>query len=60
MATEAQRAASARHNARLQAFCVRLRKDADADVISWLKAQDNVAEAVRRLVRREIEGGAGR
>lgn len=52
--SDAQRAASERYNAQTRAFHVRLRKDLDAGVISWLEGQENVTGAIRDLVRREV------
>lgn len=39
-------------------FSFRLRPDADADVIAWIRAQPSLTEAIRTMVRREIASGS--
>ena len=35
-------------------FCLRLRKDKDADVIAWLALQGSANEKIKTLIRQDI------
>lgn len=48
-------AAQKRYREKLQSVTLRLRKDRDADLIAWLDRQPNKQEALRVLIREQIE-----
>ena len=56
MVSEAGKRAMRRYARKTVQFIVRLRKDADADVIARLESAPNKTEYIRRLVRRDIYG----
>jgi len=43
-----------KYDAKCMFWNMRLKKDADADVIEWLKSQDNAAAKVKALIRMAI------
>lgn len=57
MVSEAGKRAMRRYARKTVQFIVRLRKDADADVIARLESVPNKTEYVRRLVRKDIYRG---
>lgn len=57
MATEAQKRAKARYDKTTRQLVMRLRTDADADVISKLESVGNKTEYIRMLVRKDIKHG---
>lgn len=54
MVTEAQKRAKARYDAKTTQIVLRLRNEADADVIERLKSVPEKTGYVRRLVRDDI------
>lgn len=55
MATDAQKRAKARYDKTTQQLVMRLRVDADADVISKLESVGNKTAYIRKLIRRDIK-----
>lgn len=55
MATEAQRRAKQRYDAKTVQYVFRLRMDGDSDVIDRLKSVSNKTDYLRRLVRQDID-----
>lgn len=58
MATEAQRRAKQRYDAKTVQYVFRLRMDGDSDVIDKLKSVPNKTEYLRMLVREDVARGA--
>lgn len=54
MVTEAQKRAKARYDAKTTQIVLRLRNEADADVIERLKSVPEKTEFIRELIRRDI------
>lgn len=54
MATPAQKKASKKYEDKCRMFCLRLRKDKDADVIAWLGLQNSANERIKTLIRQDI------
>jgi hypothetical protein len=54
MATESQRRAKAKYDAKTVQYVFRLRLEGDADVIQRLRSVQNKTEYLRRLVRADI------
>lgn len=54
MATDAEKRAKARYDKTTRQLVMRLRVDADADVISKLESVCNKTEYIRELIRRDI------
>lgn len=54
LATPAQKRASKRYEDKCRMFCLRLRKDKDADVIAWLALQGSANEKIKTLIRQDI------
>lgn len=54
MATPAQKKASKKYEDKCRMFCLRLRKDKDADVIAWLARQSSANERIKMLIRQDI------
>lgn len=46
--------AQKKYDAKCMFWNMRLRRDADADVIEWLKTQGNAAATVKALIRANI------
>lgn len=55
MATEAQRRAKQRYDAKTVQYVFRLRMDGDSDVIDKLKSVPNKTDYLRKLVRQDID-----
>ena len=55
MATEAQRRAKQRYDAKTVQYVFRLRMDGDSDVIDRLKSVPNKTDYLRKLVRQDID-----
>ena len=60
MATEAQRRAKQRYDAKTVQYVFRLRMDGDSDVIDRLKSVPNKTEFLRKLVRQDIDSNHAR
>jgi hypothetical protein len=58
LATDAQKRAKARYDKTTQQLVMRLRVDADADVIRKLESVGNKTEYIRELIRKDIAHGA--
>ena len=56
LATDAQKRAKARYDKTTHQLVMRLRVDADADVISKLESVGNKTEYIRTLIRKDIDG----
>ena len=55
MSTKAQIKASAKYNKeKTVSLSIRFFKESDADVIDWIRKQDNKADAIRQLIRQSI------
>lgn len=55
MATDAQKRAKARYDKTTHQLVMRLRVDADADVISKLESVGNKTEYIRTLIRKDMQ-----
>lgn len=55
MATDAQKRAKARYDKTTHQLVMRLRVDADADVISKLESVGNKTEYIRTLIRKDMK-----
>lgn len=60
MATEAQRRAKQRYDAKTVQYVFRLRMDGDSDVIDKLKSVPNKTDYLRSLVRQDIDSNHAR
>lgn len=60
MATEAQRRAKQRYDAKTVQYVFRLRMDGDSDVIGKLKSVPNKTDYLRKLVRQDIDSNHAR
>ena len=58
MATDAQKRAKARYDKTTHQLVMRLRVDADADVISKLASVGNKTAYIRELIRRDMQNEA--
>lgn len=54
MVKDSQKEAIKRYTAKCKQFCLRLRKDKDADLICWLDSQSSASESIKRLIRQDI------
>lgn len=54
MVRQSQKDAIKRYSAKCKQFCLRFRKDKDADLIIWLDNQRSASESIKRLIRRDI------
>lgn len=54
MVRDAQKEAIKRYCSKCKQFCLRFRKDKEADLIEWLGQQPSASESIKRLIRRDI------
>lgn len=55
MATETRRAIQKRYDQKCKTYCLRLRKDNDADLIDWINRHGNLNGIIRNFLRQMVE-----